>query len=196
MCGSKYFVLCFIPSPMKIRFFESNVWFNAFCTLFSQSSMKTFLWIKCLVLNVLYSVLHKARWAYLSLNQNMWFKILYSFWTKFDENTFLWIKHMVEMFCALFYESNVRFEIFYSRFYTKLDEDTLLWIKCMLQNVFCSVMHKARWRCVSLNREKIVEETFLWIEKRSMKKRFFESNIWFNIIFTIFCTELDEHTFF
>ena len=196
----KCFVLCFGQSSMKLLLFDYNVWLKIFCTLFCRKLGEvSFLWIKYMIQDVLYSVSQNARWKYSFLNQMygwkcsdlcfaqslmeigyfeliVWFKIFCScFCTKPDEDTFLWIKRVVQNDFALFCR--------------KLDEDTLLWVKCMVLHMFIL--------------QKLHEDTFLWTKfgskcfvlyfaQSSMKIRFFESNVWFKRYCTLFCRRLDE----
>ena len=134
---------------MKIDFFESNVWFNMFSTLFCiKLDQETFLWIKCVIGNVLYwfiQSLIKIRF----FERNLWFKMFCTlFYAKLDENTLLWIKFMVQNAFTLFC--------------TMPDEDMVLWmkarwtyvslnLKCMVQNVLYSLLHKAWWKYVYVN---------------------------------------------
>ena len=134
---------------------------NVLYSVLQKLDENTLLWIKCVVQNVMYSVLPNARWRYISLNQMYGFAhvcfVLSSMKIRFFESN-MWFK-CFELFFAQssmkkhFFESNLWF--FTHLFCTKPEEDTLLWIKCEVQ-MFCTLFCKS-----------------------SMKIRFFESNIWF-----------------
>ena len=143
-----------------------------FCTKLDED---TFLWVKSVAQNVSYSVLQKNSMKMHFFESNVWI-CTHLFCTKLDEDTLLWIKYVVQMFCTFFC--------------TKLDEDTLLWVKNVAQNVSYSVLHKARWRCTSLNQ--VYGFAHICFAVSSMKIRFFESNMWFKMLYTLFCPMLDE----
>ena len=166
MRDSNCFVLCFVQSSMNILVFELNVWFTIFCNLFcTKLDEDKFSWIECVIQNVLYSVLHKTWWRYV--------------------------------------ESNVCFNMVCTLFCTKLDKDLdrmskmmvfSKWWRCVFQNVFCSVLHKPRWRYVSLY-QMCGSKSFVLCFAQNSKIRFIESNMWCKMFCNLFFANFDEDTF-